>query len=835
MAGEPRFDLYTYHDGAETADLQDIVDELNSATQIVRCFSIDDPGLTLSWEKVFKCGNPGVAVGETMSFPEDKYVQMVLNHEIVTLSADDDSERRVAFRLSAVVMDASGTVTSTIDCTPNPPQKLAIMDCSRFDVNYSWARTFIPNELRTWNTGKGNGYLTQATECLAPGDGYADSGRVGLFLDFYNEAVCYGFLPFPTANRIVPIWEDGQSVLGVNVEDGTVAWRLEGWTETPDEIVETGRDEDGATATPEFGSLSYTRTTYTATVPLNEYKVVVHFTEYFFVMADTPGRVNTNVTRDKTLCDVSTGYYVQADQTVNALAWLEAGAFSSAWPAPLHPQIYRPTASPAFRCVQYPGPASTPNASSDYPNATNLAALESVLDDAFDVSAGRRFLNPEVVDTKHGYMILDVRDGSVISKAYIDNEATLTTFDSGTEYTETYETGSKGFWNKEVVDATGLAHQTAQNSYPDPCTSQPPCEHGAGGCGTADDAEVAFPSGALRLCRPNPLGASFSWFDMPYPVKVPVAGYSGGEFFFTGGKDPYTGPSSDASPFIPALQGVLMLREKEDVAGFEYIDAGWWASDVSYNKPGAFGVFGTGTEVLNKYHWYRFYTAVGEKVFNRPSNWHSCKLAVHPESEEVYAFGRSNQHPILIQTQSSNVSTTWTAEEKTRHNAIVTEGVQGVWKLNITGASVSVAWFKNFHDADVVGAAPDQVVRTSSVGTLVTGIKEPRHGSVISSPFISDDQIICVVEDWSAVTEGAGVPPTASGIKRYIIILDRSNGNVLHKYLISGDALNQEPNNGTTTFTGYGWSHDTIIMANCSLVGQHLALNWVIPDEPVTS
>ena len=834
MAGEPRFDTYLVPGGATTANLQALVDDLNDANQVVRVYSIDEPGLTLVWEKVFKCGNPGVAIGEVMSFPGNVYVQMVINYELVILSTDDDSNRSVAYTLSAIVMDETGTIQNTIVCTPNPPQKLATMDCSRFDVNYNWARELSPNDIRGWNKAKGNDYI-QSNQVLQPGDGYADSGRTGLYLDFYNEAVCYGFIPFPTANIIVPIWEEGQSILGIDIDAGTVAWRIEGWTDTPDEIVETGRDVDGATPTPTFGSLDYTRTFYTAVAPMSDYKLIVHFVEYDFTMADVAGRVNTNVQRDKTLCNPTSGYYVQADQDINALAWLAAGAFSSAWPAPLHPQIYRPTASPAFRCVQYPGPASTPNASSDYNNVTNLAALDSVLDEAFSSNAGRRFLNPEVINVKHGYLVIDARSGSILSTSYITNESDLTNFDTGgTEITETYETGSQGFWDKEIVDATGIAHQTAQNSYPDPCTSQPPCEHGVGGCGTADDAEVAFPD-PIRLCRPNPLGASFSWFDMIYPAKDEVAGYAGGEFLFTPGKDPSTGPSSDATPFTPALQGILMIREKEDVTGFEYIDAGWWASDVSFNKPGAFGVFGTGTEVLNKYHWFRFYTAVGTKQYNRPANWHTGKLAVHPTNESVYAFGRSYQDPVLIQTQSSNESTSWTSTEISRQNALVTAGVQGVWKLDITGATVSVDWFKNFHDADVVGAPPDQVVRSGGVGTIQSGLKEPRHGSVISSPLISDDQIVCVVEDWSSATEGGGLPPSVSGIQYYLIVLDRSNGNVVHKRLFTGNALNQEPNNGTTSFTGYGWNHDTIIVAYCNLYGQHLALNWNIPDVPPAS
>ena len=182
---------------------------------------------------------------------------------------------------------------------------------------------------------------------------------------------------------------------------------------------------------------------------------------------------------------------------------------------------------------------------------------------------------------------------------------------------------------------------------------------------------------------------------------------------------------------------------------------------------------------------------------------------------------------MLIQTKNVNVGTIESVQE-TRHNALVTAGIQGVWEIDISGGTVATVWFKNFHDGDIFGAAPDQVVR-NAFGTITPNLKEPRHGSIVSSPFITDTQIIVVAEDWSAVTEG--VLGEALGIKRFIIVLDRSNGSLVHKYEIVGDSLGQEPNNGPNQFTGFGWNHDTIILAFCRLYGQHLALNWHVPES----
>jgi len=775
-----------------TAVLEVILSQAKKCRKI-KHFDRSDSALPLKWEREFCLCGDGLAVGEPMEF-EGKVAQVVIQHSIVEFDnwLASSGARSILYQPSVVVMNSeTGEIEDTFSLAQTEPSVARQMDCSRFDIRTWTTRTSRENYSFPISVGTNNKRDRQLI-----GDGLEDHGSIPWFYSLYSEAWYYDNIVFPELGIFVPRFARAHQIMGCSISTGKI-WHKKGWEDVPTGVADRDNQTVACSGISDFGSNEWTRFLYTPICQYSSTSILVHFEEIDFLMVK-PGKdfasSSTFTVRDPD------GNASQVTSTVLG-RWFNSGS-GTPGVNPQQPLVTNPS----------PPPTNLDNrqGSAGF-GAARLAELEGELNSVYSES-GDAIGSPEAIDWKHGYMVIDVRTGAITSTAYVSDTDTYN--DSDGNPIVITGTGA-GQWTRETVTPSA-SNITAplQNAF-----GSDPCYHGQGGS-SPDDGESVVPD-AIRFCVPQPSSGSFTYYDTIYPAKVEIPDYYGGEFYFSPGQDPDAGPQSSFQPAQASDQGVHCMKERETSAGVSFLEPIWTAALTSFTRPPAWLFFHLASDTLIKYHWFRFYKPKQGLITTKPTLWHSGKIAIH--NGECYGFPRGNASPALAPTKTANIGT-WSDYELEYHNTVVAE-IATMAKFTVSGSSLTVIWSTNLHDEEILGAAPDAVVPSQS-GTIPSGLKEPRHGQVISTPFLTDDFVYLVAEDWRDVTASGF---DAVGIKRFLLKLRTDTGELEEMYEFVNDAQPPEPNRDSGTLAmGSGWPCDTIMIANCELHGQSPNLRWRI-------
>jgi hypothetical protein len=793
--------------GVAEADVSEGTFYAAGRCRTVRFRDITQTGNPVKWTRQFCMCKDGLAIGEPIAY-QDRVAQCVIKIEILAREGrgEEDNQGNPAdvfqtnnYKLFLVVMDAEdGKILHTFDIEPVPATVAGNFNDASIGSSSFGAASFgsnggISNSFTFPKFTELESYNRQGTFNRQNGsynDGLGFLGEARWYYSLRAEANYFGNIEFPDLKIIIPRFSQANQMYSVSLTGGNKLWSKEGFAGVPADLA--ARDVFGAS----IGEATWTRTFYTPICKWNDTSFLVHFSEIDHGITSRPlGPYGI--------------YESQTDGEPRFSTW--AGRWNSL--------------GDNFALFLNP-------LSSDYLEALNkngevLSNLESELTQVLETALEN--IVGDWYEARHGYMVVNAATGAEEIKAFY-NDPVIREFDPDRQSL----LGGSGSFSKTTVSGTPPQAFGPERNLP----GELPLAH-------AGDVEPFMP-GPRRFSNPNPNTASeppvFVWRDLVLPEDRPLEGQLGGTITVGAGLFGTIGPG-EAGVAAVARDDIYIFAY-EIVTGAPLDDppdghpTGRHPDYVKSLKSQADQIGGNpvpfiwvGVSPVNGTSVFRYYYVYGgtlkEQIWNRPTPWHTCKCAVHDDTLYVFprdipgnAYNADNDN-----TASNNVDF-----DLVFHNDRVAEAAK-VRCLTL-GASVIEVWVKSMHDGDVVGPPPDTI--PASFNNPIAGVLDTRHGNVIGNPLVTDDHIYILVQDLRSASSQANPPfgTFVSGIKHWIVKLDKDSGSVVQKKEIDINLTDGDPTTNPSAIAETRLMRfDTMILAGCEIHGQSGPDTWIIPQD----